>query len=269
MNAVVAETTPPRAMWSNDAVRIPVFCAAIALATAAVCASACGGASNARSSVAPVLLYTGTGTSPNDVVAVKDVLAARGLSFETANTTEFNALDTARLRTYRLLIIPGGNFVEMSRSFEPATTAAVREAVQDGLNYLGICAGGLLAGHSDLNDFDLASGTKFGFYAAARDGTRKAAVPVAVRGMDTLDYYWEDGPEFTGWGTPIGTYPDGTPAIVEGASGQGWVVLTGVHPEAPESWRRGMAFRTPASATHALAATLVDAALNRRSLASP
>jgi hypothetical protein len=41
------------------------------------------------------------------------------------------------------------------------------------------------------------------------------------------------------------------------------VVLAGIHPEAPESWRRGMAFTTPASPSRAFAAALIDAALNR------
>ena len=44
------------------------------------------------------------------------------------------------------------------------------------------------------------------------------------------------------------------------------MILSGVHPEAPASWRRGMSFGTPASEDNAYAATLVRAALNRASL---
>src|SRR2546430_8702508 len=33
--------------------------------------------------------------------------------------------------------------------------------------------------------------------------------------------------QFTGWGAVVGRYPDGTPAIVEGKSGDGWVILSG------------------------------------------
>ena len=57
-------------------------------------------------------------------------------------------------------------------------------------------------------------------------------------------------------------YSYGTPAIVEGSSGKGWVILCGVHPEAPESWRRGMTFATPASIDNAYAGRLIDAALH-------
>ena len=70
----------------------------------------------------------------------------------------------------------------------------------------------------------------------------------------------------TGWGDVVGKYPDGTRAVVEGESGNGWVILTGVHPEAPESWRRGMTFTTPARVSKAYAGTLVEAALDRTSL---
>ena len=64
----------------------------------------------------------------------------------------------------------------------------------------------------------------------------------------------------------VGKYPDGTPAGVEGASGKGWGVLSGVHPEAPESWRRGMTFSTHASADNAYARTRIEAASSRTSL---
>ena len=97
-------------------------------------------------------------------------------------------------------------------------------------------------------------------------GIRKAAVAITAAGGQTLDQYWEDGPQFTDWGAVVGKYPDGTPAIVEGTFGSGWVILTGVHPEAPAGWRRGMTFITPVSVDNAYAGTLVDAALNRVSL---
>jgi len=91
----------------------------------------------------------------------------------------------------------------------------------------------------------------------------KAAVVIAGPGTPTLEQYWEDGPQLGGWGAVVGKYPDGTPAIVEGTSGRGWVILTGVHPEAPASWRRELSFTTPVDADHAYAVTIVRAALDR------
>jgi glutamine amidotransferase-like uncharacterized protein len=166
------------------------------------------------------------------------------------------------------LIIPGGNFIDMGRSLNSSTAANIHNAVQNGLNYLGICAGGFLAGNSSYyNGLNLTSGVKFGFYSAEEKGIRKAAVAIAVAEAPTLEQYWEDGPQLNGWGAVVGKYPDGTPAIVEGTSGRGWVILSGVHPEAPAGWRRGMTFTTPAEIDNAYAATLIKAALNGTSVA--
>jgi len=86
------------------------------------------------------------------------------------------------------------------------------------------------------------------------------------KGKVALDHYWEEGPALKVWGTVVGKYPDGTPAVVQGTFGNGWIVPTGVHPGAPESWRRGMTFSTPSTTDNAYAATLIQAALNRTSL---
>ena len=216
----------------------------------------------------PILLFNGTGASPNDVAAVEGILKNNHLSYATANSSQLNHMAQSQIRRYRLLIIPGGDFIEIGNSLTPGATGNIREAVKDGLNYLGICAGGFFAGKYDppYNGLNLTSGVRFGFYAAESRGIRKATVSISVAGGPTLDQYWEDGPEFTGWGSVIGKYPDGKPAIVEGTFGNGWVILSGVHPEAPASWRHGLTFNTPSSTDNAYAGTLVRAALNRTSL---
>ena len=224
--------------------------------------AACGPATPDAS--APVLLFAGAGTSPGDVAAVGRILDDAQLPYSTATSLQLNAMTSERLKRFRLLIVPGGNFIDMARSLAPETTARVRDAVHSGLNYLGICAGAFLAGdgHGHYNSFALAT-TQFGFFAAEARGTRKAAVAVSVPDGQAIEHYWEDGPELSGWGDVAGKYPDGTPAIAEGASGAGWVILTGVHPEAPDSWRAGMSFAAPARDANAYAGRLVQAALTR------
>lgn len=214
---------------------------------------------------APILLFTGVGTSPGDVAAVERVLDDIHLEYATVTSAQLNRMSASQLLAYRLVIVPGGNFIDMSGSLTPRTTANLHDAVQGGVSYLGICAGAFLAGDGRgyYNSLDLTSGVRFGFYAAENRGIRKAAVGIVGVDAPAIDHYWEDGPELTGWGTVVAKYPDGTPAVVEGTSGQGWVILVGVHPEAPETWRRGMTFRTPASVANAYAGTLVRAALTR------
>jgi glutamine amidotransferase-like uncharacterized protein len=220
----------------------------------------------APANIAPILLFNGTGTSPGDVAALGKILSGEHLNYSTVNSPQLNGMSDSQIRAYRLLVVPGGNFEHIGNSLTSSTTANIRNAIQNGLNYLGICAGAFFAGNSPYNGLNLTSGWRFGFYAAEVRSIRKAAVAITAAGGQTLDQYWEDGPQLTGWGAVVGKYPDGTPAIVEGTFGNGWVILTGVHPEAPASWRRGMTFNTPVSVDNAYAAALIRSALSRRSL---
>jgi glutamine amidotransferase-like uncharacterized protein len=219
----------------------------------------------ASRAVAPILLFNGTGTSTGDVAAIETILEERHLAYATVNTRQLNGMSESQLKAHRLLIVPGGNFLTMGSGLTPGTTSHIHNAVQGGLSYLGICGGAFLAGqgHGSYNSLDLTSGVRFGFYAEESRGIRKAAVAITAAGTPKLEHYWEDGPQLAGWGTVVGRYPDGTPAIVEGMSGKGWVILSGVHPEAPAGWRRGMTFTTPADVDNAYAGTLIDAALHR------
>jgi glutamine amidotransferase-like uncharacterized protein len=253
---------------SEDRTKLTVYRTLIIAALVLISSTACGVRIDHGGS-APILLFNGSGASANDVAAVEAILDNNHLSYSTANSSQLNQIDQSKIRQFRLLIVPGGNFVDIGSSITPGATANLRQAVHDGLNYLGICGGGFFAGkyHPPYNGLNLTSGVRFGFYAAESRGIRKAAVSIGVSGAPTLDQYWEDGPEFTGWGAVIGKYPDGKPAIVEGTFGSGWVILSGVHPEAPASWRHGMTFNTPASVDNAYAGVLIRAALNRTSLA--
>lgn len=229
--------------------------------------AACNTRSNrAGMPAASILLFNGTGSSPNDVAAIEAILNRQNLAYATATSAQLNAMTEAQIHTYRLLIVPGGNFVEIGNGLTSDAAANIRNAVQHGLNYLGICGGAFVAGDSPYNGLNLTNNVRFGFYSAESKGIRKAAVTVTDASGVSLDQYWEDGPQLTGWGTVVAKYPDGTPAVVQGAIGQGWVILAGVHPEAPEDWRRGMSFHTPAGADHEYAGKLVAAALNRQEL---
>jgi glutamine amidotransferase-like uncharacterized protein len=214
------------------------------------------------SHVPPILLFNGTGTTANDVKAVEAILSAHGLAYATANSAQLNSMSETQLKAHRLLIVPGGNSITIGEYLTRTTTAKIHDAVNAGLHYLGICAGGFFGGYSNHNGLNLTSGVWFEYYADYAKGIRKAAVEVRDSDGEALDQYWQDGPQFSGWGSIVGEYPDGAPAVVEGRSGSGWVILSGVHAEAPESWRYGMKFTTPVGVDNSYAATLVLAALN-------
>lgn len=228
--------------------------------------TACQGRELRPLGAAPILLFSGRGTSPGDVAAVEKILSREHLEYSTIGTRELNGLTELEIRKYHLLIVPGGNFEQIGKTLTLAAAANIRRAVRSGLNYLGICAGAFFAGNSRYNGLNLTSGVRFGFYAVEARGIRKSAVAITDAGGQTLDQYWEDGPQLTGWGAVVARYPDGTPAVVEGTYGSGWLILSGVHPEAPADWRLGMEFKTPAETDNAYAAALIRAALNRESL---
>jgi glutamine amidotransferase-like uncharacterized protein len=239
--------------------------AALVLTTAGVVA--CGEAGQKlMADSATVLLFNGSGTSPGDAAALESILREQQIPYATVDSRQLGGMSATQLESYRLLIVPGGNFVRMGNGLSPTATANIRSAVGAGLNYLGICAGAFIAGSSPYNGLNLTSGVRFGFYSAESLGVRKAAVDIAIAGSSPIGQYWEDGPQLTGWGDVVAKYPDGTPAIVEGSVGDGWVILTGTHPEAPESWRRGLKFADSAAVSRRYAATLIDAALKRRPL---
>lgn len=222
---------------------------------------------NLTSSAVPVLLYNGAGTSATDVSAVESVLSALNLKYSTANASQLGAMSESKLASYKLFIVPGGNSITIGNNLSHAATTMIHNAVvYDGLHYLGICAGAFFGGYSIYNGVNLTNGVWFNFYADEFKGIHKATVTVAFPNRPKMDMYWQDGPQLSHWGAIISKYPDGTPAMVEGLSGKGWVILSGVHPEAPASWRTGMAFNTTVAADLGYAGTLVTAALNGTAL---
>ena len=86
------------------------------------------------------------------------------------NSSQLNEIGESQIRGYRLLIVPGGNFIDIGNSLTSSTTANIRHAVQNGLNYLGICAGGFFPRNSGYNGLNLTSGVRFSFYSAEDSG---------------------------------------------------------------------------------------------------
>jgi len=163
--------------------------------------------------------------------------------------------------------MPGGNALTIGRNLSKNASANLHNAVGQGLNYLGFCAGGFFAGSDSYDNFaNLTGGPWFNVYSNNGRGTGKAAILISFPSGTKLDIYWQDGPDLSGWGSVVGKYPNGHPAITEGYSGKGFVLLCGLHPEAPASWRYGMTFTTPVDVDLAYAQTLVKSAFNRTML---
>jgi glutamine amidotransferase-like uncharacterized protein len=241
------------------------------LLAALILSSGCGSSRNAEMAAAlppaipaaePVLLFNGTGTS-SDVAAVEAVLGTLGVGYLTADSAQLNAMSEAQLGGYKLIIVPGGNSIEIGENLTADAVANLRGAVQQyGVHYLGICAGAFFGGYSIYNGVNLTSGASFDFYADEFKGIHREPVEISFTSSGPLDVYWQDGPQLSGWGEVVAKFPDGTPAITEGQSGNGFVIFTGVHPEAPASWLGAMVLKTPISVDQAYAGAVITAALD-------
>ena len=213
-------------------------------------------------SAQPVLLYTGMGTSSPDISAIKAILSSLKLGYVTADQNQLEAMPEQVLGGYTLLIVPGGNSITIGENLSTNATATIRNAVgQYGLHYLGVCAGAFFGGYSGYNGVNLTGGVGFDFFEDEFKGIHLEPVQISVAGGSPLDVYWQDGPQLSGWGDVVAQYPDGTAAITEGSWGNGFVMFTGVHLEAPANWETGLTFTTLASVDQAYAGTVIQAAL--------
>ena len=80
---------------------------------------------------APILLFSGNGTSPNDVAALEDILRGERLEYSTIGSAQLNRMRESQMREHRLLIVPGGNFETIGRRISSGATANLRNAIQD------------------------------------------------------------------------------------------------------------------------------------------
>jgi hypothetical protein len=245
-NTVVPAPLPSEAMVSSGGPG--------ALNTASSTSSSTYGSSSS------VLLYAGSGTSSGDVSAVKSLLGSLGLAYTTLSASQLNSMSVSQLTAHKLFIMPGGNAVTIGQYLTKTATSNVRQAISNGMHYLGLCAGGFFAGKSTYNRLQM-TGVIYNFFSAYYHGISKEAVNIKLSSGTTYDVYWQYGPQLSGWGYVVAKYPDGTAAITEGKYGSGFAILSGVHPEAPASWRYGMNFTTPLSVDLAYAGTLVKSAL--------
>src|SRR5262245_26258419 len=82
---------------------------------------------------ASILLFSGTGTSPSDVAAIAKILQESGLEYATANSKQLNGMSQSQLMAYRLIIVPGGNYITMGNHLTPEASRRIQNAVEQGV----------------------------------------------------------------------------------------------------------------------------------------
>ena len=218
-----------------------------------------------RSYATAVLLYEGDGVAASDAQSLESILSSNNISYNSATSAQLNAMTADQFNTYGMLLVPGGEAETMSSSLNANTISLIQNAVtQGGMGYMGICAAPLAGSYGSWG-LGLAP-NNFDYYVAESQGVDEEAVEVSFPDGSKKDLIWYGGPQLNGYGNIVGKYPDGTAAIAQSPAGSGFVLLSGVHPEAPDSWRSGINDTDSTAADFTYVVALVQAALKHSPL---
>jgi hypothetical protein len=222
-----------------------------------------------------VLLFNGTGISTSDWQTTEKIIKSMGLSYKLANSAQLNAMSLDDISKFGLIVVPGGHGSQITSGLNLQTRLRVRQAVQDrGVNYLGFCAGawtavGLEATSKTVSNYGFAAvyGNHLSnWWPNGNTSAVAAVVPVTFATGSTRQLVWWGGPATPEWkGGVIARYGNGKAAIAQAWSGQGFVVISGPHPEAPQGWR-ATAGTDSDGLDYDIAQKLITAALEQKPL---
>lgn len=236
-----------------------------------------GGRALPRDFSKDVLIYAGTATAYGDSEALVSIVESKGLSYDTVSSSELDAMSVEQLADYGVIVWPGGFAGQMSSSLDTATRGRIRQAVREkGVSFVGICAGAFIAVSPSAKGGD--AGPDWGFalvdeetmpyYHLEDEGTTEAMVTVEMAGGQKRDLVWWGGPYLPEKSFPNGTvarYSDtGEPAIAQTWAGNGFMILSGPHPEAPEDWRGKLGLTDEDGMDQDIAWDMIEAALKQK-----
>jgi hypothetical protein len=220
------------------------------------------------------MLFVGDGTWATEVTSYEAILSNHGISYQTATSAQLDAMTLTQLTQFGMFIFPGGTGSTQANSVSAQTHANLRAAVQTyGVSYLGTCAGAFIAvapapaaGQDVSYGFGIVNGPLLNEYSgpgttADYESTLETFATGSAWGP-TLPVLWYGGPVTPNEGV-IAKYPTGDPAISEMWSGNGFVVLSGVHPTMTTADLDSLGV-TPDTDDTSLAWALMNAALTQQ-----
>jgi glutamine amidotransferase-like uncharacterized protein len=223
-----------------------------------------------------VMLFEGAGTWGAETGSFENLFAQNGISYRAVSSAQLDAMSVDEIASFGLLLIPGGSGGTVSAGLSAATHARLREAVQRrGVSYLGFCAGSFVAvapapasGQDVSYGFGIVAGPELDYYYLENSLNPDIAMTLETfPDGQTRDLVWYGGPVTPNVaGGVVAKYPNGEPAISEMWSGNGFVVLSGVHPAAPQSVRDSYGLNDGDGLDTAYALELVRAAIHQQPL---
>jgi glutamine amidotransferase-like uncharacterized protein len=197
-----------------------------------------GDAPTGRTYATGVLVFTGDGTWSTEISDLEALLDAHGVTYQEATSAQLDAMSAQDMATFGVIYIPGGEGGTEAGDTLPQTHANLRTAVQQlGVSYVGFCAGAFVAvapaptnGGDVSYGFGVVDGPVLDLYAGpGTDQTYEQTLESYPDGT-TENILWYGGPVTPAIGV-IARYPTGDPAISEIWSGNGLVLIAGVHPD--------------------------------------
>jgi glutamine amidotransferase-like uncharacterized protein len=222
-----------------------------------------------------VLIYSGEGSWGSEVESLEAILYSHGTTYQSVNASELDQLSLDQLSAYALIIFPGGDAPTVARNLSRETHARLRAAVQiSGISYLGFCAGAWLAvspapapGQDVSYGLGVVDGPIQSPNYLSKQGLEFAIVRAQFPGGRERELLWYGGPI-----TPdlpngvIAKYPDGTPAITQIHSGNGFVIVSGLHPTATGPILDVLGLSAPEAIAPDFAWALLDSAIRQKEL---
>jgi glutamine amidotransferase-like uncharacterized protein len=228
-----------------------------------------------------VMIYNGIGVSTSDWQATEEIVSShsrqgRGWTYRLVNSAELNAMSLEEIASFGVIVVPGGKGGTITSYLNSSTRLNLRRAVQEfGVGYVGFCAGAWIAVGPEADTPEVAS---YGLAVAEGvvlstywpDGNTSLTadiVPVTLQDGTVRNLVWWGGPSTPEWKLAsgqsgvLGRYKTGQPAISQTVSGRGVVVISGPHPEAPQSWW-ATAGTDPDGLDWDLAERMIDGALS-------
>ena len=208
----------------------------------------------ADATVPVVGIYADAGTKHLGTRNVVESLESEGIRCRVLDRTRILPEELRRLRAY---IVPGGYSTFQNTATGTPGLNAIREFVEKGGRYLGICAGAYLAsrdvyweGEHYPYPLELFDGTAQGALENVAIWPEESGVSVTLtekgtqRGLTAEaegDFYYKGGPRFYGGSdySVLARYPDNTAAIISRKYGYGEVILSGIHFERPSPEDQG------------------------------
>jgi glutamine amidotransferase-like uncharacterized protein len=217
-----------------------------------------------------ILIFTGSGTWSTEIGDAENLFTTKGATYQEVNSAQLDAMTPDDIAKFGVIFIPGGTGSTEAESVSAATHSNLRTAVQSlGVSYVGFCAGAFVAvapaptnGGDVSYGFGVVNGPVPDLYAGPGTSADYFQVALSFPSGSTEDVLWYGGPVTPNTGV-IAKYPTGDPAISQIWSGNGLVVIAGVHPDLSQATLADLG-ASPTTSSQDLAWNIFSAAITQK-----